>query len=342
MLVVDRNPYANVDWTRDLRLKVQLHDHAGVDVAQLSSYDAARYDVVSLMTYSGVASLSKSWKERHWPPEAWLPREFLDSLKSIKLFLPDGEEVGRGHVTSPFMTAYIALWEPAYYPSRQSWHYSTTQQCIDLIRSNGGVPILAHPWFYYDHPGGVTGFAGMEVYSAYIPGAVFQGIIPPQEPDLTTVWDSVLQYNSAIFGIAVNDHYGPYWNGASSDPRIRDSGKTIILAPALSATAIRDRLLEGAAFAVKDFGVTKDKYAYVASIEVTESTISINTDGSVRWIGNGNEVGKGPRLVVGSLPLTTRYVRAEISNDEGSIVFTQAFGLRAVPVVNNQGATPMQ
>src|SRR6266516_1185198 len=67
MLVVDRNPYANVDWTRDLRLKVQLYDHAGVDVAQLSSYDAARYDVVSLMTYSGVARSEEHTSELQSP-----------------------------------------------------------------------------------------------------------------------------------------------------------------------------------------------------------------------------------------------------------------------------------
>src|SRR6266516_570503 len=324
---VVHNPYAEVDWAGDRRLKVQLHDHAGIDLRQLASYDAAGYDAVSLMTYSGVASLGKSWKERHWPPEDWLPRAFLDSLRSIKLFIPSGEEVGRGHITSSFMTTYIALWQPAYYPQREPWHYGSTQECIDLIRTYGGIPILAHPWLYYDHPGGVSRFAGIEVYSAYVPGAVYQGILQEGAANFVGVWDSVLSSDASVIGIAVNDHYGPYWTGRGSDSKIRDSGKTIVLAPELTLAALQERLAAGAAFSVKDFGVQKDRYPVVRSIVVGDSTIDIEADGDIRWIGNGSLVGEGHLLDIRSLPAGTRYVRAEISNTEGSVVFTQAFGL---------------
>ncbi len=111
LLRVYHNPYAEVDWQHDFRLKTQLHDHVGVSPDRIVAYDSAGYDVVSLMTYSGVASLSYSWHLRHWPPDAWLPSSVLGSLHNIKFFIPNGEEVGYCHLTSALMTTYIAKFE---------------------------------------------------------------------------------------------------------------------------------------------------------------------------------------------------------------------------------------
>ena len=51
---------------------------------------------------------------------------------------------------------------------------------------------------------------------------------------------------------------------------------------------------------------------------------------AVKWIADGQIVGNEPMLSYRSLPSGARYVRAEISNAEGSTVYTQAFPVRPV------------
>src|SRR4051794_34266122 len=84
---VYRNPYRDVNWGTDIALMTQLHDHVGSSASGLRAYDSAGYDVMSLMTYSGVASMSYAWHERHWPPDAWISPAVLGSFAHIKFFI---------------------------------------------------------------------------------------------------------------------------------------------------------------------------------------------------------------------------------------------------------------
>ncbi len=133
---VSHNPYEEVDWSADHRLVTQFHDHVAADPERIRAYDNAGYDVVSLLDYSGVEMLDYAWRERIWPPSAWLAQPFLGSLESIKFFLPNAEEVGYYHLTSPFLTEYIAKWEPKWEfwrpPSQQrpDRTYCSTQEAF--------------------------------------------------------------------------------------------------------------------------------------------------------------------------------------------------------------------
>ena len=76
------DPYASVDWDSDVRCKTQFHDHIDVFESRLQAYDDAGYCAVSFMTYSGIPGMLTSWKELHWPPEAWFARSAAAQRRS--------------------------------------------------------------------------------------------------------------------------------------------------------------------------------------------------------------------------------------------------------------------
>jgi hypothetical protein len=332
-LHVRSNPYAAVDWQADLRLKVQLHDHVGVDTAGLRAYDRAGYDAMSLMHYSGAPNLSYAWTARRWPPAQWLPAGFLTSLEHIREFIPNAEEVGEAHVTSPFLTEYISrVGGPIVLPAGNL--YTTTQGCIDAIRRHGGLAFVAHPWVSLAELLSLADYNGIEIYSAF---AKYKddvvrdsiGMTEGRTHMLLANWDALLVRNPQVLGIAVNDHYGPNARVPDLPSTIRDSGKILVFAPDTTGAALRAALENGRFFAVADLGSVKDRYPEVRSIEVSDSTISIDTNESVRWIWSGTLAAEGARLPLRTLPIKATYVRAEIRNQEGSTVYTQAFALEA-------------
>jgi hypothetical protein len=338
---VYHDPYRQVNWGTDLALKTQTHDHAGTSTTKIAAYDAAGYDVIGLSDYSGVASLSYSWTARRWPPDAYLTKSFMTGLKHIKTFIPDAEDVEFLHLESPFLTTYIAKWEPALYPTRQPWHCASTQECIDLIATYGGLPIVAHPWSNWRDYESLKGYFGVEVYNAY---GTYQHefgtdtSLTNTDPNATilTRWDQMLAKNPYVIGLAVNDHYGPDNTEASVPARIRDSGKIILLARDLTLDALRDAFQRGALFGIKDVGTIKDRYPTVLSVLTTDSTITISTDGSVAWVVNGARVA-GTSNTLNVRGLSTGYARATVTNVDGSTVFIQPFVLRAIGDANGDG-----
>lgn len=334
---VVRNPYADVDWAHTLRLKTALHDHVRDKPEYLLRMDAAGYDAVPLMHYSGVASQDRIWRERHWPPVSFLPPELFAQLKSIKLLYPSAEEVGFDHITSPFLTTYIAKWEEGYYVRREPWHYGSSQEAIDLINRFGGLAFIAHPWAQPQAYTALHGFAGMELYNAYCRAKFQQGEIPTDcNENLLRSWDHVLHDRPWVVGVAVNDWFGPWRdrNAEAVGSDAWDSGKTIVLAASGTLSAFRTALEGGAVLAVKDLGEIDDRFPTVRAIEVDAHAIRIDLDpergGSVHWVADGQPLPRpGPRL---ELPLDkpARYVRAEIIGADGSTTYTQAFALRRV------------
>jgi hypothetical protein len=339
-----RNPYSTVDWASYVPAKAQHHDHIGTNTGQIKAYDNAGYRVVSLMNYSGVASLSYSLKERPWPPSAALTTDFISSLKNISLFVSNAEEIGVEHITSSFMTSYIALWEPSYYPTRLAWHYSSIQEAIDLVRNNGGVPIIAHPW-EWNRYSDLQRYAGIEIYTAYAMWKYRTGEFKTDlNQDLVKNWDIALRSNPRLLGIAVNDHFGPGQPDIDTD--VRDSGKILVwLKPGFSPSEYEAAFRAGQFVAVKDLGRTKDLHPSIASITVTDSLLEVRTTGavsSIRWIANGIEIGHDPALIMTTVPASAAYVRAEIANAEGSVIYTQAFTVSRMGDTNNDGAVNLQ
>lgn len=336
-LVVTYNPYSAVNWTTDYRSLAQLHDHVGVNISQTRMYDAAGYNAHSVMHYSGVPGHPTAWTSVHWPLSAYIagyPTDaaFLATCQNLKTLIPNTEQIGgNDHITAPFLLTYISKWDPAYFPQQEWWHFTNTQQCIDLIRNNGGMPFLAHPinmpsTTYYNN---LTGFAGIEVYSSHFAYNYSTGATTYDgNARMTLVWDTLLQNRSTlIWGIGVNDWYGPQWNDQGQYPQIKDSGKTILLVRDWSLDELRDALTRGAFFAVKDIGIIKRQYPVINSISVqSQSIITISTPGSVRWISNGVVVSESSVLNLNTLPLTAVYVRAEVSNEFGTL-YSQPFTL---------------
>jgi len=333
-LRIYRSPYADVSWSQALRLKAQHHDHVGFSETKIRSYDAAGYNVLVLLDYSGNPLLPQAIRRRLWPARAVLSDSFVASLGNVRLFLPGAEEVGDEnlHVTSPFLTKYIQRWDPAQGP-RKSDEYETPTEMRDLIHANDGMAILAHPWHEQIDPAWAAQFKGMEIYSAF--GAVFyrkpatEFMKTDRNAVMLAAWDKALALNSSVVGIAVNDHFGPLPD-FPIDNDLRDSGKIIVLAEGNSLEAYRRAFERGAVLAIRDVGTTKDRYPSVARIVSTSSDVTIDTDGAVRWIAMGEVVGSGPRFQVSALAPGAKYLRAEIRNAEGSVVFTQAFAIRQV------------
>src|SRR5690606_39016961 len=87
----------------------------------------------------------------------------------------------------------------------------------------------------------------------------------------------------------------------------------------------------------KDYGLTKLQYPRIESIEVDSSSIVINARGEVRWISHGEQVAVGEQLELDALPINSRYVRAEVSDADGSIVFVQPFVLAYVGDIDGDG-----
>ncbi len=166
-LRVYHDPYGQVDWDTDARLLAQMHDHLGNGGAQIDAYDRAGYQVLSLMDYSGVASLPYSWTQRHWPAVDWVPHSVYANLKHIRFFVSNAEEIGAQHMTSPFLTTYIAVAaDSGNAPGTPE--YTTIQEAIELNHQHGGLAVVAHPWYDPDRYLALAGVDGVEIYSAYV------------------------------------------------------------------------------------------------------------------------------------------------------------------------------
>lgn len=346
-LRVYESPYSDVDWSRDSRLLAQHHDHIGADPTGILAYDAAGYDVVSLMDYSGNPRLRHALRERLWPPEDWVAPWALSSLKNIKFFIPNGEEIGISpgvidgvlrHSTSPFVAKYIEGVIDADNSSADdiaaAGQYRSFAEMFTLIRTLGGTPCLAHPWNYqYDQEQYGDQFC-TEIYSAF--AAAQQAIGEPyytgrdRNKALLENWDRALIKNQHIFGIAVNDHFGPSSRMGNVTAGIRDSGKILVMAKSATPEAYKTAFNQGAFLAIRDTGLVKGDYPKVYSIAVEDTLIFIETGAHVRWIANGELIGGNPLLLYEDLRPGTRYVRAEVYFDNGNTVYTQAFVIRPV------------
>ncbi|MCZ6803923.1 MAG: hypothetical protein O7D86_08320 [Proteobacteria bacterium] len=136
-----------------------------------------------------------------------------------------------------------------------------------------------------------------------------------------------------IYGVAVNDWFGPFSRSETLTQETRDSGKTIVLAKEATLESFRTGVEAGAMLAVKDLGAVKDQVPVIHSIDLNADIVTIQTNGNVTWISNGEVVGTGKSYNVTELSFHSRYLRAEITNTEGSTVYTQAWGVQAEPLL---------
>jgi hypothetical protein len=333
------NPYEAVDWANDRRLIAQHHDHVA-RIELILAYDAAGYDVVSLMDYSGNPLLPWARRERLWPPDRWVAPSQMPYMQNLELILPNAEEVGINgvpmrHVTSPFLTTYIEG-APDLHSTLLPNQYRTLEEMFAVIRSLGGFPCIAHPWNYkFHHFRSLEGSYCIEIYNAFAEMQRERGTSPyfssmDRNQFLVSVWDSALEENPYVLGIAVNDHVGPHNQSSTLSNKVRDSGKIVVIAKEATLDAYRKAFTDGSFFAVRDFGEAKSLYPEIQSIAVEDSFVFLETSAAVNWISQGRVVASGPTLYFSDLPEDARYARAEVSSADGSIVYTQAFAVAAV------------
>jgi len=337
------DPYQDVDWAWWYRALAQHHDHVGrLSLDRIKAYDEAGYNVIVPLDYAGKKSGGSAYCDyRLWPVHQFLSgfnsdQEVLATLNNIRLFIPSMEEIGRHHITSPFLTTYIELWEPDYYETKQQWQYETSQQCIDLINQYGGMAIIAHPTENIDYYMQLQNYKGVEIVNAHYYRMLILEQEYPAQPGYNVhfqaVWDHLLTHkDTKIWGFAVNDWWGPWRN---SNEAYIDSGKIMVMVPAYNMDDYRNSLEKGCFFAIHDFGQprqNKGRYPMVAAIISGDRSITIYTDGVVSWIANGERIAEGNFINLMEFPPETdyKYVRAEISNAYGT-VFTQPWTLTVV------------
>jgi len=339
------DPYGGIDWRATRQYKAQTHDHTGLSTARLLSYDSAGYAFPPIMEYSGVASLSHSVTRRLWPSDSVLPEGVRRSSAAQRTWVPSGEEIGFAHITSLFLTRYIAKWEPGEYATRSPWMYGNTQEAIDLVNQLGGFPILAHPWGAWGQFSGLRRYSGMEIYSAYAEHFFEDGSKPyfaevNRNREILEAWDRVLMRGEFVVGVAVNDHFGPYRPLSAVSRRVRDSGKILVIARDTALTSYEQAMREGAILAIRDLGAVKDRYPVIDSITNASSTLRVWTLGTVRWIVDGHALPSlSPTLNVNLLPAATRFVRAEVDGADGTTVYSQPFLVRPRGDVNGDFRT---
>jgi len=314
----------------------QHHDHLDTIASRYYSYDQAGYEVVVTMGYSGVASLDYTWNQRiTFPAQASSKASLsiapeINNYTNLKLFIPGMEEVGYEHLTSPFLNTYISKKEKKF-PSDNPWQYRTTQEAIELINDLRGTAVIAHPNKSIKHYYDLDYFSHIEVYSANPAFQLATGEIDEdRNKHYQDVWDFLLANKSSkIWGIAVNDHFGPYRTDLKDEySKILDSGKILVFLEEKTLTAYYKSFEAGSFFAVRDWGRQKNQYPKIQSIEVNDLSIRIKTNGSdIVWKFCDQTLQRGEQLLLQELPQGLNYIRAEVSNQFGT-VFIQPFSIQ--------------
>jgi len=352
------DPYASVSWTQDVRCKTAFHTHTDVLQSRIRAYDDAGYCAVAFHHYSGMPGHSSAWKQLHWPPESWVSPAFLASLHNIRVLIPDGEQAGWDHFTSPFLTTYLECYQDSTsrFPNsvcrqvgdpREAWHYSNETQLVDRIHQFGGLAAIAHnvgkPTYHLLDPlpadlmeicNGVAEYSDWQCDNT----STCNGW-NDSPARIMLHYDDKLKLTPRTWNICVNDWHGPgvYNNWSPAGPAwINDSGHTLVLTPQVDLPTLEQRVRAGAMLAVQDRGVPKGTHPQVARIDVGSTTIHLEVTGytSIIWIHNGIVVGALPDIDVSALAPGT--IRAEIRDAAGSVVFTQPWELQTwVPRCSN-------
>jgi len=317
-LRITHNPYKNVNWATTGRFLTQTHDHTSDD--EIISYHNAGYDVIPYGEHSGNPDKTNDWDELHWPPEDWLLPSTIAAVSS-KLLYTGPEQVYLYHITTMFLPIYLEGWYPGLSTTKEDYHYENREEMVDIINAYGGIAIDAHPTLV--PPEGVV---AQEVYNALFRIQYIDGVRGEDfnETYFLPLWDEALSEGRRLWGVGVNDHYGPW---RTPDRLENNSGKTVVLAPTLSEQTVRAAFAEGRLFGVRDLGVTKGQFPTIDAIDVSNKSITVTTVDAVRWISMGAVVATGNSIDVGTLPGSARYVRAEVENADGSVVYVQPFEL---------------
>jgi hypothetical protein len=232
---------------------------------------------------------------------------------------------------------------------RGTTSYTGTDDFITKVHDIGLNIVLNHPAHSVPSTYDARDFDAMEMYNGFF-SMEDEGDVPGTPcaqndniAEMRAVWDHQLQNKSArIWGTSVSDWAGtwqtrgirinPCWP-LSTDQNM-DRGKLEMFLTAYNLTSWLEAFDKGAFVAIVENNATKSTYPKLDNVVVTSVSISLSTiddDETVNWIGNGASVGTGWIIDLTDLGVGLKYLRAEISDGAGRVVYTQPFEINPPP-----------
>ncbi|MCC5946996.1 MAG: hypothetical protein JJT89_00955 [Nitriliruptoraceae bacterium] len=336
---VERDPYADVDWSSTGRFKANLHAHTTCSDGSLSpaevidAYAARGYDVLAITDHDTYRNDSRTgaatwpWTDHGRDPDTL----GMLAVRGIEL-TGDPAVANIPHVTSWFHD----LWQPDHpFDERNedlAWMLATLDERAAVsawahptrsgeLRTHGGDP----GWFVERHHAH-RNLRGFEVYS---------GTGRPSATDSSALYDAILT-RLLQEGVEV-----PLWANAADDSHhAAEIGFDyhVHLLAERSTTAMRQSLEQGSYLVVQDpLGNALERHLddregfwtaapAVTHIEVGDRSITIEGEryDRIDWIADGEVVHTADRLPL-DLGGLGGYVRAVLHGDAGARMLTQPF-----------------
>ena len=316
------------------------------------------------------------WGYKRWPPTDHGAPAVPGIFTSLKFYIPGAENVGFSYTGAHIHTYSLGMLDyidsegcgptncnPASQsPSGTSCagveqSYNTAQGMLDRISALGGTPILAH------NGGGLSyqRLPAVEIFNNLF-ALEDQGDADTANVDAYMAgWDGLNdREGGGIWGTSVNDRYGnsnaqvgspaststcaPNCTGVDGNTfgaADIDRGKLEVLLPTYNYQSYLAAFRDGASFAIVENNATKSAYPNVTEIGILGNVITITTvadSETVTWVSNGASIvgGNSFSLDLSTLPLTTTWVRAELDDGAGRILYTQPFSIRTIGNVKHE------
>ncbi|HRC89994.1 MAG TPA: PHP domain-containing protein [Bacteroidales bacterium] len=204
-------------------------------------------------------------------------------------------------------------------------NYESTDRngTLDSITARNGIAVFNHPgrynyplMWYIDLYTKYDNLIGIEVFNC-----------GNRYPDDDKRWDSILTVMSPA---------RPVWGFSNDDfHSLRDFGRDweVFLLPEFSNKAVRNAMEKGNFYIVNaPKGHSGPATPGIKSVSVNErkgyiKIEALNCD-SIKWISNGEKIGKGSQFSINELADTCYYVRAELYGQGNSVVCTQPFFIK--------------
>jgi len=291
------NPYANVDWSRYLKVKANFHTHTTRAGGRLSpaeavkEYDRLGYGVLSITDHGSVT----------WPWDS-----YMHNPEQLGMVAVQGSELSSSHDLGVYFSDVSGK--------------STLSDTLAGVRSQNGLGVMFHPgrynWStqqYVDLYSEWHELVGMEVFNQ---GDRYRG-------DRKT-WDALLSVlmpqGRPVWGFSNDDmhkpgHVGRNWN--------------VLLLPELSAETVRTAIEQGAFFFVyapKGHKGAMPPVVKAIEVDAQKGIIRITaTDyARIEWISAGRIVHRGEMMDLAEKSNVHGYVRIVLhAKDGGSLIGTQ-------------------
>ena len=298
------NPYATVDWQWQQH-RANLHTHTTESDGRWSpertidAYHELGYTILALADHNTV---SYPWSRWDRDPQA------------LGMLAVQANELSRGHHVGSYFTDLNAG--------------SGLRGNVAEVGTAGGIAVVFHPGRYHPRRYEIDDY--VTVYRDN-PHAVGLEIVNQRDryPGDRDIWDNILTQlmpERPVWAFANDDFHRPDHLGRSW---------TMFLIPELTLEHFRQAMISGTFYSMARDITRSEKRdetmmpPIIRSITVADRTITIdaaNADDIV-WIAAGQEIHRGPSLIVPDEANQPGYVRAELYNPGGT-TFTNPFALR--------------